>query len=113
MAMLDMEGASCDLASDGEEVVDMFEKSESGQYDMILMDVQMPKMNGDDAARKIRSSDHPDAAVIPIVAMTANTFSEDVQKALDSGMNAHLGKPIDMDAVRRVAAELLDPIPEE
>ena len=75
---------------------------------MILMDVQMPVMNGYEATRAIRASGHPSAKTIPIVAMTANTFAEDVRNALDAGMDGHLGKPIDMDAVRELVGKLLD-----
>ncbi len=107
-AILEMEGAGCELAENGAKAVEMFEKSEPGHYDMILMDVQMPVMNGEDAARKIRMSQHPDAAGIPIAAMTANTFSEDVRRALDSGMNAHLAKPIDMNALRETVEQLIN-----
>lgn len=105
--MLDMEGASCELAVNGMEAVEMFKRSEPGRYDLILMDVQMPVVNGYDATRQIRSSDHPEAATIPIVAMTANTFAEDVRNALDAGMNGHLGKPIDMEAMRELVSQLI------
>ncbi|MCH5315967.1 MAG: response regulator [Eubacterium sp.] len=105
--MLDMEGAVCELAVNGEEAVKTFERSQAGQYDLIFMDVQMPILNGYEATRKIRSSTHPDAENIPIVAMTANTFAEDIREALDAGMNAHLGKPIDMNAVLDTVAQLL------
>ncbi len=106
--MLEIEGASCELAVNGEEAVKLFESSERGHFDMILMDVQMPVMNGYDATRRIRASAHPEAALIPIAAMTANTFAEDVRNALDSGMNGHLAKPIDMNAVRELVARLMD-----
>ncbi len=105
--MLGMEGARCELAQNGQEALAMFEASRPGYYDMILMDVQMPVMNGYEAARRIRASGHPEAATIPIVAMTANTFAEDVRDALESGMNGHLAKPIDMKAVRRTVGKLL------
>ena len=106
--MLHMEGARCELAENGRQAVDMFLRSEPGTYDMILMDVQMPVMNGYEATRAIRASGHPSAKTIPIVAMTANTFAEDVRNALDAGMDGHLGKPIDMDAVRELVGKLLD-----
>ncbi len=105
--MLKIEGASSELAVNGQEAVDMFLRSEPGHYDMIFMDVQMPVMNGYDATRKIRASEHPEAKTIPIAAMTANTFDEDVRDALESGMNAHLGKPIDMTAVKELVGKLL------
>ena len=90
------EGCTVDRAKDGVECVDMLEKAASGTYQIILMDVQMPVMNGYDAARVIRRMDDPQKANIPIVAMTANAFSEDRQAALDAGMNDHIAKPIDM-----------------
>ena len=106
--LMDMEGASCEIAANGREVVDKFVSSEPGTYRMILMDVQMPVMNGYEATRAIRASAHPDAGTVPIIAMTANTFAEDVKRALDSGMDGHLGKPIDMDAVKATVGRLLN-----
>lgn len=94
--LLQEEGCTVDRAKDGVECVDMLEKAANGTYQLILMDVQMPVMNGYDAARKIRRMDDPQKANIPIVAMTANAFSEDKQVALDAGMNDHIAKPIDM-----------------
>lgn len=94
--LLQEEGCTVDRAKDGVECVDMLEKAANGTYQIILMDVQMPVMNGYDAARKIRRMDDPQKANIPIVAMTANAFSEDRQAALDAGMNDHIAKPIDM-----------------
>ena len=98
--------AQCERAVNGQEAVELFQRSEPGQYDMILMDVQMPVMNGYEAARRIRACGHPRAGSIPIVAMTANAFAEDVQNALDAGMNGHLAKPIDMDAIKAVLGRL-------
>ncbi len=106
--MLLIEGAHCEVAQNGKIAAEMFEKSEPGYYDMILMDVQMPVMNGYEATRAIRASGHPEAKSIPIVAMTANTFAEDVKNALDAGMDAHLAKPIDMDAVRATVARIFE-----
>ncbi len=106
--MLHMDGAECEVAVNGKEAVEMFEKADPDRYDMILMDVQMPEMNGYEATRAIRASAHPRAKSIPIVAMTANTFAEDVKNALDSGMDGHLAKPIDMAAVRETVARLLN-----
>ena len=94
--LLQEEGCTVDRAKDGVECVDMLEKAADGTYQLILMDVQMPVMNGYDAARKIRRMDDLQKANIPIVAMTANAFSEDKQVALDAGMNDHIAKPIDM-----------------
>ena len=104
--MMDMEGARCELAVNGQEAVEMFLHSEPEHYDMILMDVQMPVMNGYEATRKIRACAHPRAGSIPIVAMTANAFAEDVRNALDAGMNGHLTKPIDMDTVKALLGRL-------
>ena len=94
--LLREEGCTVDRAKDGVECVDMLEKAANGTYRLILMDIQMPVMNGYDAAKKIRRMDDPQKADIPIIAMTANAFSEDKQAALDAGMNDHLSKPINM-----------------
>ena len=94
--LLREEGCTVDRAKDGVECVDMLEKAANGTYQMILMDIQMPVMNGYDAAKKIRRMDDPQKAGIPIIAMTANAFTEDRQVALDAGMNDHIAKPINM-----------------
>ena len=94
--LLQEEGCTVDRAKDGVECVDMLEKAADGTYQIILMDIQMPVMNGYDAAKKIRRMDDPKKANIPIIAMTANAFSEDKQVALDAGMNDHIAKPINM-----------------
>ena len=94
--LLQEEGCTVDRAKDGVECVDMLEKAANGTYQLILMDVQMPVMNGYDATKKIRRMDDPQKANIPNVAMTANAFSEDKQVALDAGMNDHIAKPINM-----------------
>ena len=94
--LLQEEGCTVDRAKDGVECVDMLEKAANGTYQLILMDVQMPVMNGYDATKKFRRMDDPQKANIPIVAMTANAFSEDKQAALDAGMNDHIAKPINM-----------------
>ena len=94
--LLQEEGCTVDRAKDGVECVDMLEKAANGTYQLILMDIQMPVMNGYDAAKKIRRMDDPQKADIPIIAMTANAFSEDKQAALDAGMNDHVAKPINM-----------------
>ncbi len=104
--MMDMEGARCELAVNGQEAVEMFQRSDPGHYDMILMDVQMPVMNGYEATRAIRACGHPRAKRIPIVAMTANAFAEDVRNARDAGMNGHLTKPVDMEAVKTLLGRL-------
>ena len=97
--LLQEEGCTVDRAKDGVECVDMLEKAANGTYQMILMDIQMPVMNGYDAAKKIRRMDDPQKAGIPIIAMTANAFSEDKQAALDVGMNDHIAKPINMNTL--------------
>ena len=94
--LLQEEGCTVDRAKDGVECVDMLDKAANGTYQLILMDIQMPVMNGYDAAKKIRRMDDPQKAGIPIIAMTANAFSEDRQAALDAGMNDHVSKPINM-----------------
>ncbi len=94
--LMAMEGAIVVRAKDGAEAVEMFEKAEPGSFDMILMDIQMPVMNGYQAAEAIRKLEKEDAKDIPIIAMTANAYADDVQKAVKSGMNAHVSKPIDM-----------------
>ena len=97
--LLQEEGCTVDRAKDGVECVDMLEKAANGTYQLILMDIQMPVMNGYDAARKIRRLDAPQKANIPIIAMTANAFTEDRQVALDAGMNDHIAKPINMNVL--------------
>ena len=94
--LLKIEGAECTICENGEEILKTFEKSAPGDYDMILMDVQMPVMNGYEATRAIRRSSHELAKKIPIIAMTANAFSEDIQHSLAAGMNAHVSKPVEM-----------------
>ena len=94
--LLKMEGAECTICENGERILEAFEQSVPGDYDMILMDVQMPVMNGYEATRAIRRSSHELAKAIPIIAMTANAFSEDIQHSLAAGMNAHISKPVDM-----------------
>ena len=95
--MLQNEGAEVTKAWNGQEAVELFRKSEPGEFDVILMDIMMPVMNGYEATKMIRSLDREDAKTIPIIAMTANAFAEDIQAALNAGMNAHVAKPIDMD----------------
>ena len=92
-------GAQCECANDGKIAVDMFLKAPAGYYDVILMDVQMPNMNGYEATKAIRSSAHPDAHSVQIIAVTANAFSEDVVKSLANGMNAHISKPIEAEVL--------------
>lgn len=99
---LEMTGATVECAEDGSRAVELFTASKPGQYDIILMDVQMPVMDGYEATRSIRASEHPDAKSIPILAMTANAFSEDVAAAVASGMNGHIAKPIDVSVLYRL-----------
>ena len=94
--LLKIEGAECTICENGEEILKTFEKSAPGDYDMILMDVQMPVMNGYEATKAIRRSSHELAKKIPIIATTANAFSEDIQHSLAAGMNAHVSKPVEM-----------------
>ena len=94
--LLKIEGAECTICENGEEILKIFEKSAPGDYDMILMDVQMPVMNGYEATKAIRRSSHELAKTIPVIAMTANAFSEDIQNSLAAGMNAHVSKPVEM-----------------
>ena len=104
--LLDIHSATCEIAENGKIALDIFEKSESGYFDGILMDIQMPVMNGLEAASAIRNSSHPDAKTIPIIAMTANAFSEDINNSLDAGMNAHIAKPVDMEKLEKVYKEI-------
>ena len=97
--LLDIEGAKCQICENGEKVVEAFEKSQPGEYDMILMDIQMPVMNGYEATKAIRNSKHPMAKTIPIIAMTANAFAEDIQQSFSAGMNAHVSKPVEMKVI--------------
>lgn len=105
-ARLELEGATCEVAVNGKQAVEMFESSEPGHFDGILMDVQMPVMNGYEATRIIRAGVHPSAKTIPIVAMTANAFNENIKKSKEAGMDAHIGKPIDMKLLKKAIAEL-------
>ena len=96
-------------AHDGQEAVDLFLKSAAGHYDLIFMDIQMPRLNGYEASRRIRAATRDDAQNIPIIAMTANAYREDIDRAIAAGMDGHLSKPIDIDAVKRLLAEMLAP----
>ena len=99
--LLKSKGAHCKICPNGQEIVDAFVRVKPGEYDMILMDVQMPVMDGLEAARRIRSSENPLGQVIPILAMTANAFLEDMQKSKEAGMDEHLSKPVDIDALEQ------------
>ena len=100
--ILSIEGADCEIVENGKLAVERFEAAAEGTFDAILMDVQMPVMNGYDATRAIRALKREDAKEIPIIAMTANAFAEDEKEALAAGMNIHLAKPIDIALLRKV-----------
>ena len=106
--LLDMAGATCDICENGQMVTEAFSLSSPEQYQLILMDVQMPVMNGYEATRAIRDLGHPMALTIPIIAMTANAFAEDIRDALEAGMNAHVAKPIDMAVLEQTVAAVLE-----
>ena len=100
--LLSMEGADCEIVENGRLAVERFQQSAEGEFDAILMDVQMPVMNGHDAARAIRALPRDDAGSIPIIAMTANAFTEDEKASLDAGMSAHVAKPLDLGLLKKV-----------
>lgn len=106
--LLNIAGATCDICENGQIVAEAFEKSSPGQYQLILMDVQMPVMNGYDATRAVREGNHPLALTIPIIAMTANAFAEDIRDALEAGMNAHVAKPVDMGVLEQTVRAVLE-----
>ena len=99
--LLEANGASCTICSNGQEIVDAFANVKPGEYDMVLMDVQMPVMDGLEATRRIRNGENPLGRIIPILAMTANAFLEDMQKSKEAGMDAHLSKPVDIAALEQ------------
>ena len=103
--LMAMEGATVTRAANGQEVVEMFKAANEGDYDMILMDIQMPVMNGYEAAAAIRALGTDWSQRIPIIAMTANAYADDVQLAFDAGMNAHVSKPIDIKIVEKTILE--------
>lgn len=100
--ILSMVGADCEIVENGQLAVARFAHAAEREFDAILMDVQMPVMNGYDATRAIRALERNDARDIPIIAMTANAFAEDEKEALDAGMNVHLAKPIDVELLEKV-----------
>ena len=106
--MLQNEGAEVTKAWDGQEAVKIFEKSRSGEFDVILMDIMMPVMNGYEAAKMIRSLDKEDAKAIPIIAMTANAFAEDRIRAKEAGMDEHVAKPVDVELLIKVIHRLVE-----
>ena len=105
--LLSFEGVSCERTINGQEALERFRQTPPGYYDAVLMDIQMPIMNGYETARAIRDLDRSDAAAIPIVAMTANAFADDVKNSMEAGMNAHLSKPIDMAELKDVLEKLI------
>ncbi len=105
--LLEIEGASCEIVENGLLAVERFQRSEEGEFDAILMDVQMPVMSGHEAARAIRSLEREDAKRIPIIAMTANAFAEDEKAALDAGMDAHVPKPLNMELLKKVIRQCI------
>ncbi|MGN0586667.1 MAG: response regulator, partial [Oscillospiraceae bacterium] len=105
--LMSMEGVSCDFAVDGREALDKFASSREDEYDVIYLDIRMPVMDGYEAARRIRACGHPRAKVIPIIAMTANAFDEDIKLSMQAGMNAHISKPIDMEKLKTVTNKLI------
>ena len=110
-ALLEMSGASCEVCPDGAAIVERFASVKPGEFDAILMDIQMPRMNGLEATRAIRMGANPLGAVIPIIAMTANAFSEDVRSSLEAGMTAHTSKPIDISLLEKTMEKLVAPHP--
>ncbi len=110
--LLNMAGATCEVCENGQLVVEAFSISSPGQYQLVLMDVQMPVMNGYEATRAIRELGHPMALTIPIIAMTANAFAEDIRDALEAGMNAHVAKPIDMGVLEKTVKTVLEALEE-
>ena len=105
--LLSCEGVSCERTVNGQEVLERFRQMPQGYFDAVLMDIQMPIMNGYEAARAIRALDRPDAKTIPIIAMTANAFAEDVQNSIEAGMNVHLAKPLDMAVLKDTLEKLV------
>ncbi len=103
-----MEEIEADHAENGRVAVEMFSASTPGSYSAILMDIRMPEMDGLEAAAAIRALDRPDAKKIPIIALTANAFDEDVQRSLQAGMNAHLSKPVEPDHLYRTLEDLIE-----
>ncbi len=106
--VLSIDGATCEIAENGQLAAECFQNAPPGSYDAILMDVQMPVMNGYDATKQIRAMEREDAKTIPIIAMTANAFTEDVRDALNAGMDAHLAKPIDLELLRATLNKFIE-----
>ena len=109
MAILQEVGFVVDVADDGKVAVERMKEAEPGQYDLILMDIQMPVMDGYEATRQIRAMEDSDVACIPIIAMTANAFDEDKKAAMEAGMNGHIAKPIDVPMLLELLGEIVKP----
>ena len=107
-ALLTIEGADCEIVENGLLAVERFQQAGPGTFDAVLLDVQMPVMNGHDAARAIRSLPREEAGRIPIIAMTANAFAEDEKAALDAGMDAHVSKPLDVELLKKVIRQCME-----
>ena len=108
VAVLEEAGSMIDIAANGEEAVEKIRSSPAGRYDIILMDIQMPVLDGYEAAKQIRALDDPEKASIPIVAVTANAFEEDRKVAMEAGMNGHLAKPYDIPKIMETLKKLLN-----
>ena len=106
--LLSQKGINVDIADNGQIGVNMFRGSASHTYDLILMDIRMPVMNGYEAAKAVRASSQSDSRTIPIIAMTADAYPEDVEKAMQSGMNGHIAKPIDPDHLFDVLQQMMN-----
>ena len=106
--MLEKEGADVTKAWNGQEAVEIFEKSKSGEFDAILMDIMMPIMNGYEAAKRIRALEREDARTVPIIAMTANAFTEDRMRAKEAGMDEHIAKPVDAELLVKVIRKAVE-----
>ena len=107
MMVLAVRGIEADLAENGKVAVEMFEASEPGHYDAVLMDMRMPEMDGLEATRRIRAMNRTDSKEVPIIALTANAFDEDVQRSLQAGLNAHLTKPVQPEALYETLESLI------
>ena len=106
--ILKSSGALAEGVHDGKEALEAYRKSPPGYYQIILMDVHMPVMNGLEATKQIRNSDRADASAVPIIAMTADVFKEDIRRCRDAGMNAHIGKPVELNKLYSEVRQLLD-----
>ena len=107
--VLSMREMEADVAENGRIALEMFEKSPEGWYDAVLMDMRMPEMDGLEATRRIRALDRKDARTVPVIALTANAFDEDVQRSLQAGLNAHLSKPVEPEALFETLENLIQP----